>query len=194
MSEFDKSVSVIGLGYIGLPTAALLSHKGYMVKGYDLNEKAVNTINKGQVHIVEPDLENYVSTSVKSGNLKAFNVLQPAEIYIICVPTPFELNTNQPDLSYVFDAAKQISRLIKKGDLVILESTSPVGTTKKVYEIFKEEGIDTSSIFLSYCPERVLPGKIMVELVTNDRIIGGINNISTDKAADFYHTFFLNVI
>ena len=189
MSEFDKSVSVIGLGYIGLPTAALLSHKGYMVKGYDLNEKAVNTINKGQVHIVEPDLENYVSTSVKSGNLKAFNVLQPAEIYIICVPTPFELNTNQPDLSYVFDAAKQISRLIKKGDLVILESTSPVGTTKKVYEIFKEEGIDTSSIFLSYCPERVLPGKIMVELVTNDRIIGGINNISTDKAADFYHTF-----
>ncbi|MBA47144.1 MAG: UDP-N-acetyl-D-mannosamine dehydrogenase [Dehalococcoidia bacterium] len=189
MNKFDKSVSVIGLGYIGLPTAALLSHKGYMVKGYDLNENAVNTINNGMVHIVEPELENYVSASVKSGNLKAFSELQPAEIYIICVPTPFELNTNLPDLSYVFDAAKQISKLIKKGDLVILESTSPVGTTNKVYEIFREEGIDTSSIFLSYCPERVLPGRIMVELVTNDRIIGGINSISTDKAADFYSTF-----
>jgi UDP-N-acetyl-D-mannosaminuronic acid dehydrogenase len=191
MINRGKSVSVIGLGYIGLPTAALLASKGYVVKGVDIDEHAVETINKGRIHIIEPDLDEYVRTSVDKGRLKASTDVQAADIYIICVPTPFYLDSHPPapNVDYVKDAVKSISPHVKAGDLVILESTSPVGTTQLVREVLEQNGVDISAIFVAYCPERVLPGKIMRELRNNTRVIGGIDVQSTEVAAAFYKTF-----
>jgi UDP-N-acetyl-D-mannosaminuronic acid dehydrogenase len=188
---FNKVISIIGLGYIGLPTAALLAKKGFKVKGFDLNKYAVKTINSGSIHIVEPGLDEYVSSAVSKGSLKAYNTLQSADIYIICVPTPFYPDTlpPKPNIDYVMKAAEDIADLLKDNDIVILESTSPVGTTELVADTFIKKGIDLSKIFISYCPERVLPGNIMEELVQNDRVIGGINKISADKVCNFYKTF-----
>lgn len=187
----NKTVCVIGLGYIGLPTAALLAINGYNVVGVDLNGYVVETINKGQVHIVEPDLDAFVRSAVAIGKLKAFTEPQAADIFIICVPTPFheDRDTPQPNIDYVLAATASIASFIKPGNLVILESTSPVGTTEMVSAVLADSGTDISKISIAYCPERVLPGKIMTELVENDRVVGGLTLEATGLVAEFYKTF-----
>ena len=191
-------VSVIGLGYIGLPTAALIASHGIKVNGIDVNPKIVNTINKGQIHIVEPDLDKLVQSSVQNGNLSASIHAEKADIFIIAVPTPFKDN-HKPDLSYIESAAKSIAPFLENGNLVILESTSPVGTTEKIREWIREvrpnllfpEGDNNilSDVSIAYCPERVLPGNILHELVQNDRIIGGLSKACAKKALEFYKIF-----
>jgi UDP-N-acetyl-D-mannosaminuronic acid dehydrogenase len=191
-----KTVSVIGLGYIGLPTAALLANSGYKVFGMDANPSVVNTINKGEIHIVEPELDVVVRAVVAEGHLKAFSDVQVADVYILCVPTPFYSNEDirKPNLEYVMSAASSICNLLKSGDILILESTSPVGTTKLVEKFLDEAGVDTSKIHIAYCPERVLPGKIMRELITNDRIVGGITDNSSKIVSKFYSSFVKGLI
>lgn len=188
----NKNICVIGLGYIGLPTAALLANSGYRVHGMDVSQYVVDVINQGKIHIVEPDLDNFVHSAVASGNL--FAALQPAEadVFMICVPTPFVHGDNpvpQPDLSYVEAGAKAIVPFVRPGNIVILESTSPVGTTELVRDTLKQNGVDVSSIHFSYCPERVLPGRIMIELIENDRVVGGLTKDATEQTAAFYKTF-----
>lgn len=187
----SKTVCVIGLGYIGLPTAALLASNGYDVIGVDLDRYAVDTINKGQIHIVEPDLDAFVRSSVAAGKLKAFTEPQAADIFIICVPTPFQEGDGipQPNIDFVLAATNGIAGFVKPGNLVILESTSPVGTTEKMAEVLEHAGVDASKISIAYCPERVLPGKIMTELVENDRVVGGLTTAATKLVANFYRTF-----
>ena len=191
MLDRYKKISVIGLGYIGLPTAALLASKGYIVNGMDVNENAVETINRGEIHIVEPDLDAYVRSAVASKKLKAYREVQPGDVYIICVPTPFHDNaeTPIPNVDYIRAAAESIASHIKDQDIVILESTSPVGTTDMIREVLNERGVNTSELYIAYCPERVLPGKTMTELVDNARVIGGIDSQSTEVVASFYETF-----
>ena len=186
-----KTVCVIGLGYIGLPTAALIASKGYSVVGVDVKEEVVSLVNQGKIHIVEPDLDQFVKSAISTGLLKASNNAQLSDVYIICVPTPFHKNTNipQPNIDYVLSATKSISSLIKSGDLIILESTSPVGTTEKIEQTLIDCGVNLKNVHIAYCPERVLPGKIMTEIVENDRIVGGLNSVSTKKIVDFYRLF-----
>ncbi len=181
-------ICISGLGYIGLPTAALLANCGYQVHGVDVVPHVVDTINRGEIHIIEPDLDAFVRSAVHSGHLKAS--LQPAEsdVFMIAVPTPFR-EDHSPDISYVLSAGRAIAPFLKAGNLVILESTSPVGTTEKLCQELKEQGVDVDSMFFAYCPERVLPGHVMKELIENDRIVGGINPESTAKVAAFYKTF-----
>lgn len=185
-----KKVCVMGLGYIGLPTASFLGTKGYQVHGVDISPNVVDTINRGDVHITEPELDVLVKSAVQSGNLKA--ALEPAEadVFIIAVPTPLN-GSNEPELSAVTKATDAISRYIKPGNIVILESTSPVGTTDRlVADRLRELGHKVGEeIHVAHCPERVLPGRILAELVGNDRIVGGIDDTSTTKAADFYREF-----
>lgn len=179
-------VVMIGLGYIGLPTAALISSQRTFVHGVDINQSVVDTINKGKIHIVEPDLENVVSNAVQKGYLFASRSPVEASTYIIVVPTPFK-GDNEPDISFVEAATKSIIPLLKKGDLYIIESTSPVGTTEKMMDyIYNERPELRDQIYMAYCPERVLPGNVMYELVNNDRVIGGINDKSIKKAVAFY--------
>jgi UDP-N-acetyl-D-mannosaminuronic acid dehydrogenase len=187
----NKLISIVGLGYIGLPTAALLASKGYTVVGTDINQHAVDTINQGKVHLVEPKLEAYVQSAVTAGRLKASTVPQAGDIYIICVPTPFHEGglIPQPNTDFVLAAARNLAPLIKPGDLVILESTSPVGTTEKIEAILSESGVIIEGVHIAYCPERVLPGRIMTELLENDRVVGGLTPAATKVAADFYRTF-----
>ena len=186
----NKKICVIGLGYIGLPTASLLGTKGYDVFGVDSSEHVVDTINQGNIHIVEPDLDILVKSAVQAGKLKAGLEPVEADVYIIAVPTPFKYD-HIPDLSYIEAATKMIAPYIKTGNLVILESTSPVGTTEEVVaEILLQHGHDTNKdVYVAHCPERVLPGRILMELVENDRIVGGLNEQSTEKAVEFYQTF-----
>ena len=187
-----KNISVIGLGYIGLPTAALLASKGFRVFGTDVNEVAVSLINNGQIHIVEPELDSYVQSAVSNGALSAHLTPQLADIYMICVPTPFVdggSDIPQPDLSYVMSAVEGISGLIKQNDIIILESTSPVGTTEEVANLLSSRGVDTSQISIAYCPERVLPGQVMRELVKNNRIVGGMTETCSSRVKEFYSTF-----
>lgn len=193
MDKKLRDIVVMGLGYIGLPTASMLATKGHMVLGVDVNEEVVNTINSGKVHIVEPDLDILVRSAVNSGNLKASSTPAEVDVFIIAVPTPFKLNgrsSKAPDLSYVEKATESIVPFLKEGDLVILESTSPVGTTERVYQtiIGQRPGL-SGKVHVAHCPERVLPGHIIRELVDNDRIIGGIDPASTDKAKELYETF-----
>ena len=190
MSIINKKICVIGLGYIGLPTASLLGTKGFSVHGVDVSEHVVNTINEGNIHIVEPDLDIMVKSAVNAGNLKAGLEPVEADVFIIAVPTPFK-GDYEPDLSFVESATRLISPYIKPGNLVILESTSPVGTTDEVVaKILKDNGHDTDKdVFVAHCPERVLPGRILVELVENDRIVGGVNPLATEKAIEFYNSF-----
>ncbi len=187
----NKKVCVVGLGYIGLPTAALLASTGFQVNGVDLNAHAVETINKGRIHIVEPDLDAYVRSAVAANRLKAYAQPQAADIYMICVPTPFHAGEGipQPNIDYVLAATGSIAALVKPGDLVILESTSPVGTTRKMAEVLSQAGVDMSQVHVAYCPERVLPGKIMTELVENDRVVGGLTPEATKAVSAFYKTF-----
>lgn len=184
----NKRVCVVGLGYIGLPTAALLASKGCKVHGVDVIKNVVDTINQGKIHIVEPELDKFVKEAVESGNLKADTKPNFADVFIIAVPTPFHKGFI-PNIDYVICAAESIAPYIKDGNIVVLESTSPVGTTEKIGEILKNKGVDISKIYIAHCPERVLPGKIMKEIVQNDRIVGGITQISTKKVAEFYKEF-----
>ena len=181
----------MGLGYIGLPTAALLANNGYQVAGIDVSADVVETINQGFIHIVEPDLDTYVRSAVTSGRLRAFLSPQAADVYMICVPTPFHEGGDlpQPNIDFVLAATRSITSYIKAGDTVILESTSPVGTTQKIAEVLWKSGIDITLINVAYCPERVLPGKIMTELVENDRIVGGLTPEATKQVSEFYRTF-----
>lgn len=184
----NKKICVIGLGYIGLPTAALLANRGYDVHGVDVVESTVSTINRGEIHIVEPELDTFVKAAVNSGKLKADTTPSEADIFIIAVPTPFHEGF-VPNIDYVLSATKAIVPFIKNGNIIILESTSPVGTTNKIEELLKEHHIDTSKIYIAHCPERVLPGHIMRELVENDRIVGGTTEAATKITADFYRNF-----
>ncbi|MCJ8010472.1 UDP-N-acetyl-D-mannosamine dehydrogenase [Paenibacillus sp. KQZ6P-2] len=191
-----KKVCVVGLGYIGLPTASLLAMRGFQVHGVDVNIHTVEGINQGKVHITEPELDRAVQSAVQSGLLQASTVPAEADIFILAVPTPFREN-NRPDLTYVEQAAKAVIPFLRPGNLIILESTSPVGTTERIADWIMEAREDLSlsdsllynRIYISYCPERVLPGQIMHELVENDRIIGGIDEASTRWTADFYKHF-----
>lgn len=185
-----KKICVLGLGYIGLPTASILATKGFTVIGVDINQKVVDTIKKGNIHIVEPDLDILVKSAVNSGNLTASREPQDADVFILAVPTPFR-EGKKPDLSYVEAATDAIIPYLKKGNLVILESTSPVGTTESIAKrIMERTGWNPDEdLYVAHCPERVLPGRILKELVDNDRIIGGINRASADAARDLYGTF-----
>ena len=184
----SKKVCILGLGYIGLPTAALLANQGYQVFGVDISPEVVGTVNNGDIHIIEPELDAYVAKAVAGKTLKAGLKAEVADVFILAVPTPFH-DGHIPNIDYVIEAARGISSVVKAGDMVILESTSPVGTTEKVEEVLRAEGVDTSSIHIAHCPERVLPGHIMRELVENDRIVGGLTEESGEKVADFYRTF-----
>ena len=198
-----KRICVIGLGYIGLPTAALLANRGYQVHGVDVVQSTVDTINEGRIHIVEPGLATFVSSAVNSGKLVADIKPKEADIFIIAVPTPFH-DGYVPNIDYVISATEAIASYVKEGDIVILESTSPVGTTDKVEEVLAElrpelfptinhqplaTNRQTPKVFVSHCPERVLPGQIMRELVENDRIVGGTTLEATEKTVAFYKTF-----
>ncbi len=187
----SNTVCVVGLGYIGLPTAALLASSGYQVIGVDLNQHAVNTINQGKIHIVEPDLDAFVRSAVTAGRLRAYSKPELADIYMICVPTPFHEGEGipQPNLDYVLAATRSVAGLIKDGDQIILESTSPVGTTELMAKELAEAGVNVANVHIAYCPERVLPGKIMHELIENDRVVGGLTVEATQVVAEFYRSF-----
>lgn len=179
----------IGLGYIGLPTAIIAAGQGIDVAGTDINPEVVEKTNRGRIHIVEPGLQELCEEVVASGRLKAFTEPQTSDVYLIVVPTPFKGN-HEPDISYVETATRSVIPLLKEGDLFVIESTSPVGTTGRMAElIFTLRPELKGNIYIAYCPERVLPGNIIYELVHNDRVIGGINPESTRKAIDFYARF-----
>lgn len=179
----------MGLGYIGLPTAAVAASRGLVVTGVDINREVVDTINRGEIHIVEPGLHEVVHKAVSDGKLKATTTPVESDVYLIVVPTPFKGN-HTPDISYVEAATRSVLPLLKEGDLFIIESTSPVGTTDKMaHLIFEKRPELRDKIHIAYCPERVLPGNVLYELVHNDRVIGGIDPESTEKAAGFYSQF-----
>lgn len=189
-----KTISVLGLGYVGLPTAAVFADAGLTVLGVDVNQKAVDTINSGRAHIVEPGLDELLKTVVERGRLRASTEVEPSDVFIIAVPTPFK-DDKVPDLKYIQSAAVMIAPLLRKGNLVILESTSPVGTTEKFVEWFRQVRPDITmptvdgqegDIFLAYCPERILPGKVIEEVVNNDRVIGGLTAQASALAVKFY--------
>ncbi|PKH01078.1 UDP-N-acetyl-D-mannosamine dehydrogenase [Psychromonas sp. MB-3u-54] len=198
--NFEK-VSVVGLGYIGLPTAAIIASRGMTVIGVEVNQNAVNLINAGKIHIVEPDLDIVVRSVVSTGNLRAVTIAEPADVFMIAVPTPFihsDDNSHQPDLSYIESAANTIAPVLEKGNLVILESTSPVGTTEKLATwlakarpdlSFPQDKGNAADINIAHCPERVLPGYVLQELVSNDRVIGGMSKTCSEKAVALYRTF-----
>ncbi len=193
-----KRISVIGLGYIGLPTAAMFASRQIEVVGVDVNPCTVETINRGEVHIVEPDLDMVVRAAVSEGFLRATTTPEPAEAFLIAVPTPFKGENHDPDLGYVEAASKAIAPVLEPGNLVILESTSPVGATEAMAAwlaearpdlSFPQTAGDASDIRIAHCPERVLPGKVMQELITNDRVIGGMTPTCSARAAALYKTF-----
>ena len=185
----DIKVVMMGLGYIGLPTAALIASKDLHVQGVDVNKEVVDTINNGDIHIVEPALDGLVRHDVERGFLKASLTPDKADVFLIAVPTPFK-GDHEPDLTYVENATKMIIPELRPGDLFIIESTSPVGTTEKMAcFIYAERPELKGQIFIAYCPERVLPGNVIYELRHNDRVIGGLDKPSTDKACEFYRLF-----
>ncbi|WP_417446736.1 UDP-N-acetyl-D-mannosamine dehydrogenase [Kangiella sp.] len=196
-----NTISVVGLGYIGLPTAAMFASRKKNVIGVDVNQHTVDTINRGEIHIIEPELDMIVHATVKEGYLKAVIKPEPADAFLIAVPTPFKDSKSaipEPDLSYIEAAANAIAPVLKKGDLVILESTSPVGATEQLAEWLSQARTDLSfphkvgeeaDINVAHCPERVLPGHVVRELVENDRVIGGITPKCSERAIELYKTF-----
>lgn len=197
MTNSFATVSIIGLGYIGLPTAAILASRKLKVIGVDINQQTVDTINKGKIHIVEPELDIIVQAAVNQGFLRATTKPESADAFLIAVPTPFK-DAHEPDLAYVEAAAKSIAPVLKKGDLVILESTSPVGTTEQMAIwlaearkdlFFPHQNGEQADVNIAYCPERVLPGKVIHELVSNDRVIGGMTPRCSQRATTLYKTF-----
>lgn len=194
--QFSR-LSVIGLGYIGLPTAAIFASRKIKVIGVDVSEKAVNTINRGEIHIVEPDLDMVVHAAVTEGYLKATMTPEPADAFIMAVPTPFNADLSA-DLSYIKAASEAIAPVLQKGNLVILESTSPVGATEQMATwlaaarpdlTFPQTHGENSDIRIAHCPERVLPGHVMRELIENDRVIGGMTSKCSATAVALYKTF-----
>lgn len=196
-----KKVSVIGLGYIGLPTAAVIASRGVEVVGVDVNQHAVDTINNGDIHIVEPDLDIIVRGVVSTGNLRATTKPEAADAFMVAVPTPFKHSddgSHEPNLDYIKAASEAIAPVLEKGNLVILESTSPVGATEKMADwlaaarpdlTFPQQKGETADIQIAHCPERVLPGYVLQELVSNDRVIGGMSNTCSERAVELYKTF-----
>lgn len=193
-------ICVFGLGYIGLPTAAMFAHYGADVVGIDVNQHAVDTINQGKIHIVEPGLEEIVKKAVSDGKLRASLAPEHADAYLIAVPTPFKGDDHTPDLAYIQAVSNVLAPVLRNGDIVILESTSPVGATEQLVEWLSKSREDLTfpyynkpeqeeDIFVAYCPERVLPGKVIEELISNDRIIGGMTKKSTQKAKEVYRIF-----
>ena len=179
----------MGLGYIGLPTAIIAAKHGIDVIGVDINKEVVETTNEGRLHIIEPGLEELLKDVVTNGKLKAYTEPQVSDAYFIVVPTPFK-GDHEPDISYVEAATRMVVPLLKKNDLFVIESTSPVGTTEKMMKLIYETRPELKDkIFIAYCPERVLPGNVIYELENNDRVIGGINEASTNKAKEFYQIF-----
>jgi len=196
MTEWN-TVSVIGMGYIGLPTCAILSSRGISVIGVDVNEQVVESVNRGEVHIVEPDLDGLIQKVVSTGKLRGTTVPQPSDAFIVAVPTPL-LDNQEPDITFVLDAGRNIAPCLQKGNLIILESTSPVGTTRQLSKLladlrpdlnFPHEAGEEADILVAYSPERVLPGRVLTELVQNDRSVGGLSSKSSERAADLYATF-----
>jgi UDP-N-acetyl-D-mannosaminuronic acid dehydrogenase len=192
-----ETISVVGLGYIGLPTAAVFASRKKKVIGIDVNQQAIDTINRGEIHIVEPDLDMVVHAAVTEGFLRATTEAEPADAFLIAVPTPFKGN-HEPDLSYIEAASRAIAPVLKKGDLVILESTSPVGATEQMAAwlaearpdlTFPQSHGETSDIRVAHCPERVLPGHVLRELVLNDRVIGGMTAKCSEAAVKLYKIF-----
>ena len=184
-----KKVIFLGLGYIGLPTAAIAAHHGYEVVGVDVNPSVVETVNQGKVHIVEPDLDKVVKESVLNGHLRAVIQPEPADAFFIVVPTPFKQN-HRADITYVEAATRSVVPYLQPGNLFVIESTSPVFTTERMADlIYRLRPELKGKIYIAYCPERVLPGNTLYELVHNDRVIGGINPESTEKAIEFYSAF-----
>ena len=192
-----STISVIGLGYIGLPTVAAFASRQKQVVGVDINQDTVDTINRGEIHIVEPDLDKVVKAAVSGGYLKATTVPVEADAYLIAVPTPFRGNY-EPDMTYVESAARSIAPVLTKGALVILESTSPVGSTEQMAQwlaemrpdlTFPQHAGEKADINIAYCPERVLPGQVMVELIKNDRVIGGMTPVCAARASELYKIF-----
>lgn len=197
MNSFTK-ICMIGLGYIGLPTAAVFASKKINVIGVDINQNTVDTINKGKIHIIEPQLDNLVHMVVNNGYLKARVVPEESDAFIIAVPTPFKGDNHEPNLDYIKSASKSIAKVLKKGNLVVLESTSPVGTTEQMARWLADERPDLtfphqlgedSDVKIAHCPERVLPGQVIKELVENDRIIGGMTQKCTEYATNLYKIF-----
>lgn len=195
-----ETISVVGLGYIGLPTAAVIASNDIRVIGVDVNQHAVDTINQGKIHIVEPGLEDLVKQAVQDGHLSAHTSPKKADAFLIAVPTPFKGEDHEPDLKYIESASRALAPMLEKGNLVVLESTSPVGATEQMAKWLAEERTDltfphtvaegqTPDIFVAHCPERVLPGQVIRELVENDRIIGGMDKASTAAAAQVYKKF-----
>ncbi len=179
----------MGLGYIGLPTAIIAAKHGIQVIGVDINPLVVEKTNKGELHIIEPGMEELLKEVVASGQLRASTTPEVCDAYFMVVPTPFK-GDHEPDISYVEAATRAVLPLLKEGDLYVIESTSPVGTTDKMANlIYAERPELKDKIYIAYCPERVLPGNVIFELVNNDRVIGGINEASTDKAIEFYAQF-----
>jgi UDP-N-acetyl-D-mannosaminuronic acid dehydrogenase len=196
-SGCELKVAVLGLGYIGLPTAAVIARTGAMVLGIDVHQHVVDTVNAGKVHIEEVDLDGLVSGVIARGTLRASTRIEPSDVFLIAVPTPFG-EDHAPNIGYVLKAATSVATVLKAGDTVILESTSPVGTTDKVAELLSQLRPDlkvpghcsgTADIAIAYCPERVLPGRILVELIENDRVVGGITPRCARKALQFYRRF-----
>lgn len=197
LSDNFQTISVIGLGYIGLPTAAMFASRRRKVIGVDVNSRTVEIVNRGQIHIVEPELDMIVQSVVAGGYLRATTRPEPADAFLIAVPTPFK-GDHVPDLSYVEAAARSIAPVLKKGDLVILESTSPVGTTEQMVQwlaqarpelAFPVPGAERVDVNVAYCPERVLPGRVVHELVENDRIVGGLTSRCSERAVQLYGIF-----
>lgn len=197
VSGSDLKVAVIGLGYIGLPTAAVIARTGVQVLGIDVSEHVVETVNSGKVHIEEVDLDGLVSGVVARGHLRASTLIEPADVFVIAVPTPFK-DDHQPDIGYVLKAATTVAAVLKAGDIVVLESTSPVGTTEQVRDLLAQlrpdlkmpgKSAELADVSIAYCPERVLQGRILVELIDNDRVIGGITPRCARKALAFYRRF-----
>mgnify|MGYP003972839477 FL=1 len=191
-----RKICIMGMGYIGLPTAALLANRDYQVHGVDVNQHVIDTINRGEIHIVETELDTFVRSAVQSGSLMVNIDPVESDIFMIAVPTPFHTdklneitNSPIPNIDYIVNATKKIAPYVKSGNLILLESTSPVGTTDMMADVLKKEGVDIDNIFIAHSPERVLPGHIMRELIENDRVVGGINDKSTVKASEFYRTF-----
>jgi len=191
--RLTSTCCVLGLGYIGLPTAALLASAGHRVIGVDVNGRVVETVNRGSIHIVEPDLDQAVATAVASGALSAQLKPVAADVFLIAVPTPFRLGATglpQPNIDHVLAAARAIAPVLRPGNLVLLESTSPVGTTEQVAQVIAEvSGLDSDQLHIAYCPERVLPGRILSELISNDRVIGGLTPAAAEAGQAFYGTF-----
>jgi len=197
-------VCIVGLGYIGLPTAAVIARSGMRVLGVDISRDVVDTINRGEIHIEEVDLDALVQAVVRAGTLRAATQVEPSDVFVIAVPTPFAKDgRHTPDITYVLAATRDVAKVLKPGDTVILESTSPVGTTEQMRDLIARERPDlalpglaqpglaggTADVAIAYCPERVLPGKILEELIHNHRSIGGITPACAERAAGFYKRF-----